>query len=94
MVDCMASGDGTVQRNFLLPNAQAEWLREHAFRTRRPQAAIVRDALAEYRARAEGAAEAGGTDRNRALTERFSTGEGIDLDVLRDESGEMWGHDS
>ncbi len=90
----MASTDDTVQRNFLLPVRQAEWLREHAFRTRRPQAAIVRDALAEYQARTERAANAGGPDRNRALTERFRTGAGIDLGVLRDETGEMWGHDT
>jgi hypothetical protein len=89
----MASGDGTVQRNFLLPSAQAEWLREHAFRTRRPQAEIVRDALAEYRARAERASTTD-RERNQALTERFSHGRGIDLDVLRDEGGEMWDHDA
>jgi hypothetical protein len=90
----MASNDRTVQRNFLIPSAQAEWLREHAFRTRRSQAEIVRDALSEYRARTESASGTASHDRNRALTERFSEGRGIDLDVLRDESGEMWGHET
>ena len=88
------SSDGPVQRNFLIPSAQAEWLREHAFRTRRSQAEIVRDALTDYRERAEQASTPTGHDRNRALTERFSQGRGIDLDVLRDEGGEMWGHDT
>lgn len=89
----MASRKATVQRNFLLPTEQAEWLRDHAFRTRRPQAEIVRDALADYQARAE--REAGsGDDHNRALMERFRHGRGVDLEVLRDESGQMWSHDS
>jgi hypothetical protein len=90
----MAANDDTVQRNFLLPIGQAEWLREHAFRTRRPQAAIVRDALAEYRERTETVESASGDDRNRALTERFSQGRGVDLDVLRDEGDEMWGRNT
>ncbi|HWH12133.1 MAG TPA: hypothetical protein VG165_13470 [Solirubrobacteraceae bacterium] len=88
------AGDRPVQRNFLLPPEQADWLREHAFRTRRRQAEIVREALSEYRARAE-ADETGssGDAGNRALMERFRSGRGIDLDVLRDERDEMWGHD-
>jgi hypothetical protein len=90
----MSGSDDTVQRNFLIASSQAEWLREHAFRTRRPQAAIVREALAEYRARSESGADATNRNRNRALTERFSQGLGIDLDVLRDDDGEMWGHDT
>jgi hypothetical protein len=90
----VASSDRTVQRNFLIPSAQAEWLREHAFRTRRSQAEIVRDALTEYRARAESGAGTASHDRNRALTERFSHGHGIDLEVLRDASGKMWDRDS
>lgn len=90
----MSGSDDPVQRNFLIPSSQAEWLREHAFRTRRPQAAIVREALAEYRARSESSANTTHHDRNRALTERFSQGLGVDLDVLRDDDGEMWGHDS
>jgi hypothetical protein len=84
----------TVQRNFLLPSEQAEWLRDHAFQTRRPQAEIVREALAEYRTRSETTARTASHDRNRALTERFARGIGIDLDVLRDENDEMWKHDS
>lgn len=84
----------SVQRNFLLPSEQAEWLRDHAFQTRRPQAEIVREALAEYRTRSEAAARTPNHDRNRALTERFARGIGIDLDVLRDENDEMWKHDS
>ncbi len=89
----MAPNDRTVQRNFLIPSAQAEWLREHAFRTRRSQAEIVRDALTEYRARTESGGSTASHDRNRALTERFVHGQGIDLEVLRDESGEMWDRD-
>jgi hypothetical protein len=90
----MASSDSPVQRNFLLPPSQAEWLREQAFRTRRPQAEIVCEALAEYRARIESAAGASAHDRNRALTERFSHGQGVDLAVLRDEGDEMWSRDA
>ena len=90
----MATNDGTVQRNFLIPATQAEWLRQHAFLTRRSQADIVREALAAYKARAESAAGSESHERNRALTERFSHGDGIDLDVLRDENGEMWGHEA
>ncbi|HEY5196717.1 MAG TPA: hypothetical protein VIJ51_06795 [Solirubrobacteraceae bacterium] len=84
----------SVQRNFLLPAEQAEWLREFAFRARRPQAEIVREALSEYRARAEANRVAGGHDGNRDLMERFRRGRGIDLEVLRDEHGEMWSHDT
>lgn len=83
-----------VQRNFLLPSEQAEWLREHAFRTRRPQAEIVREALAEYQARTEAKARPARHTRNLSLTERFAQGIGIDLNVLRDESDEMWEHDA
>lgn len=89
----MGSSD-TVQRNFLLPIDQAEWLRDHAFRTRRRQAEIVREALADYRARAESLTDAPVDDDNRALMERFRHGRGVDLDVLRDDSGQMWSHDS
>jgi hypothetical protein len=88
----MAS-NATVQRNFLLPSEQAEWLREHAFRSRRPQAEIVREALAEYRARSETVARPASHERNRALTDRFAEGIGIDLEVLHDEHDEMWKHD-
>ena len=89
----MAS-NSTVQRNFHLPSEQAEWLREYAHRTRRPQAEIVREALAEYQERSESKAVAPARDRNRALMNRFSQGDGIDLDVLRDENGAMWSHDA
>ena len=82
----------TVQRNFHLPSEQAEWLREYAHRTRRPQAEIVREALAEYQARSESVAPA--QERNRALVNRFSQGHGVDLDVLRDEHGAMWSHEA
>jgi hypothetical protein len=84
----------TVQRNFLLAAEQADWLREHAFMTRRPQAEIVRQALTEYQARVESGSGTAAHERNRALTERFSLGRGIDLDVLRDEAGNMWDHDA
>ena len=84
----------TVQRNFHLPVEQAEWLREHAFRSRRPQAEIVREALAEYRDRTESNAASAPADRNRALVDRFRQGRGIDLDVLRDENATMWSHDA
>jgi hypothetical protein len=90
----MASGNSTVQRNFHLPSEQAEWLREHAHRTRRPQAEIVREALAEYRARSERTARTAPDDRNRALVERFRDGHGIDLDVLRDADAAIWNHDT
>jgi hypothetical protein len=83
-----------VQRNFHLPAKQAEWLREYAHRARRPQAEIVRDALAEYQARTETGANAATHDRNRGLMERFRQGRGIDLDVLRDEDGAMWSQDT
>jgi predicted DNA-binding protein len=87
-------GDRPVQRNFLLPPEQAEWLREHAFRTRRRQAEIVREALSEYQARFERRSVSANEDGSRALMERFRTGRGIDLDMLRDEAGEMWSHDT
>ncbi len=90
----MAPTNGTVQRNFHLPSRQAEWLREYAHRTRRPQAEIVREALAEYQERAESDAVAAPDDRNRALMDRFRQGRGIDLDVLRDENGAMWSHEA
>jgi hypothetical protein len=89
----MATSDSTVQRNFQLPVEQAEWLREHAFHTRRKQVDVVREALAEYRARAEAAPADPSHTRNRALVERFSHGIGVDLDLLRDEDGQMWRHD-
>ena len=82
-----------MQRNFLIASEQAEWLREHAFKTRRPQAELVREALAQYRARIESDAGTATHERNRALTERFSLGRGVDLEVLRDEHGDMWNHD-
>jgi len=90
----MASSDSTVQRNFHLPSEQAEWLREYAHRTRRPQAEIVREALAEYQQRSESDAVAPAHDRNRALMNRFRQGHGIDLDVLRDDNGAMWSHEA
>ncbi|MEA2219727.1 MAG: Ribbon-helix-helix domain [Solirubrobacteraceae bacterium] len=90
----MASSNSTVQRNFHLPTEQAEWLREHAHRTRRPQAEIVREALAEYRARTEKLGGPAPHDRNRSLMDRFKQGRGIDIDVLRDENGTMWSHDT
>ena len=90
----MNSRKPAVQRNFLLPAEQAEWLRDHAFRTRRPQAEIVRDALAAYQARTQSETAVDTDDRRRALMERFAHGRGVDLDVLRDESGQMWSHDS
>jgi hypothetical protein len=89
--------DPSVQRNFLLPSEQAEWLRDHAFHTRRPQAEIVREALADYRARLErsdAVATATPNPANRDLMERFRRGLGIDLAVLRDEDGEMWSRDT
>lgn len=39
--------------NLELPLDQAEWLRTQAYKTRRSQAAIVRQALDEHRQRAE-----------------------------------------
>lgn len=90
----MTANDGTVQRNFLIPSTQAEWLREYAFRTRRSQAEIVRAALADYQAHVESTAGTAAHERNRALTTRFSDGLGIDLGVLRDENGEMWSRES
>lgn len=90
----MTRGDGTVQRNFLIPSTQAEWLRECAFRTRRSQADIVREALASYQAEAESTTGTAAHERNRALTDRFSLGNGIDLEVLRDDAGEMWSHEA
>ena len=55
---------------------------------------IVREALSDYRARTErGDADSSGDGGNRALMERFRSGLGVDLEVLRDENGEMWGHD-
>lgn len=83
----------TVQRNFLLPTEQAEWLRSHSFSVRRSQAEIVREALADYRARAERAPESESRDGNRALADRFADGRGIDLDLLRDRE-EMWSPDA
>jgi predicted DNA-binding protein len=88
------SGDRPVQRNFLLPPEQAEWLREHAFRTRRRQAEIVREALSDYQARFERGTIAASEDGSRSLMERFRTGRGIDLDILRDDDAEMWSHDA
>jgi predicted transcriptional regulator len=78
----------TVQRTVRLSLEHAEWLREHAFRLQRPQADIIRQALAEYRARTETETRSARHERNRALTDRFALGTGIDLEVLRDE--EMW----
>jgi hypothetical protein len=82
--------DRPVQRNFLLPPKQAEWLRDYAFRTRRRQAEIVREALSEYQARSEADRTSAAHHGNRALMERFRNGDGVDLDVLRDAAGEMW----
>jgi hypothetical protein len=86
----MSPGDKPVQRNFLLPPEQAEWLREHAFRTRRKQAQVVREALAEYRSRAEAADEGDTLAKNRLLVERFRSGAGLDLALLEDDGREMW----
>lgn len=89
----MAGHETTVQRNFLLPIDQAEWLREHAFRVRRSQAQVVRDALAEYRARSEASLDDSG-DHALALMERFRDGAGIDLELLRDKDDRIWSHDN
>ncbi|MEV4423274.1 hypothetical protein AB0L40_25355 [Patulibacter sp. NPDC049589] len=82
----------TVQKNFLLPVEQAEWLREEAHRTRRGQVEIVREALADYRRRVEREASerAGAGEPRTSLVERFRTGAGIDLEILRDEDRAMW----
>lgn len=40
-------GDATVNRNFALPVAQAEWLRDAAYEHRLPQAQLVREAIAD-----------------------------------------------
>ena len=50
------------------------------------------DALADHQAQAERTAGTAAHERNRALTERFSQGRGIDLHVLLDENGETWNH--
>lgn len=91
---CLMSISTTVQRNFHLSVEQAEWLRRQAFLTNRPQAEIVREAIAAYQVSVEVPDDpnaAGGADR--ALMERFREGRGVDLDVLRDQAGEMWSHE-
>lgn len=80
-----------INRNFPLEHEQAEWLREQAFLTKRSQAEMVREALDEYRAKTE---SADASERNRALVDRFTKGEGIDLAVLRDADGAMWRRDA
>jgi hypothetical protein len=90
----MGRAEKPVQRNFLLPRDQAEWLREHAFRTRRKQAEVVREALAEYRSRAEVAGQGGTSTKNRLLVERFRSGAGVDLDLLDKGGREMWDLDA
>ncbi len=89
----MSADAKPVQRNFMLPAEQAEWLRHHAFHSHRKQAEIVREALAEYRERHDHEAPSDAAARNRELVERFSTGQGLDLDLLANKNHAMWGLD-
>ena len=84
---------GSIQRNFLIPVEQAEWLREQAHQERRSQADVVRDALARYRERAESEADPSHAAASRALAEQFITGQGVDLDILRDGNRRIYGYD-
>lgn len=82
---------GTVQRNFPFPEELAERLRVHTFETRRSQAEFVREAVRE---KLEREAESGEEERTRLLenlAQRFITGEGVDLDLLRDGDRLIWG---
>jgi len=79
----------TKQRSFHLPAEQADWLREEAFRTRRSQTEIVREAIAERQARAAAPAAAQGEGHVEALVEMFVEGRGVDLELLRDRDA-MW----
>ncbi len=83
----------TVQGNFLLPLEQAEWLREYAFRTRRKQAEIVREALADYRRSVEQDEGTPDDERRRRMTARFAHGRGVDLDILLESDGRVWQRD-
>ncbi|WP_196189275.1 hypothetical protein [Conexibacter sp. W3-3-2] len=84
----------TVQGNFLLPVEQAEWLREYAFKTRRKQAEIVREALADYRRAVERDDVTPDDERRRRMTERFAQGRGMDLDILLEADGRIWQRES
>lgn len=79
------------QCNILLPIDQYEWLREHAHRTRRPQAEIVREALAAYRERTAAPIDAAGEDHVAALMEIFADGRGVDLELLKESDARIWG---
>ncbi len=77
----------TIARNFPIERSQAEWLREQALRTKRSQAEMVREALSDYQAKVDGEDKAA---IHRALTEQFTHGIGIDLELLRNHESVMY----
>lgn len=77
----------TIARNFPIERSQAEWLREQALRTKRSQAEMVREALADYQAKVDGEDVAAA---HRALVHRFTHGIGIDLELLRNHETAMY----
>ncbi len=86
---CHTVGVDTINRNYPIRVDQAEWLREEAFRKRRKQAEIVRDALDLYRQTTE--APPSEVTPARRLVERFVTGDGVDLDILIDHDRRIYG---
>lgn len=82
-----------VRRHSRLPPDLAEWLRSHALHAHRKRVDIVRQALTDYRSRVEGSAQGDSASRSRSLLDRFATGKGVDMDILRDGDQTMWNLD-
>ncbi len=81
----------TVQRNFPFPEDLAERLRVHAFETRRSQAEFVRDAVREKLEREADDGTGRGAELRTELAQQFITGDGVDLELLRDADRRIWG---
>lgn len=81
----------TVRRNFPFPEELAERLRVHAFKTRRSQADLVREAVREMPDRDADGGEERRAELRARLAQRFLTGEGIDLELLDDGDRSIWG---
>lgn len=85
--------EGMAQRPVIMSQEMTDWFRDLAHRTRTSQQEHFRRALSEYRDKIEREATAAPDeiDRGLVLVRRFATGEGVDLDLLRDADHHIWG---
>ncbi len=85
--------EGMAQRPVIMSQEMTDWFRELAHNTRTSQQEHFRRALSEYRDRIEREATAvpDEIDRGLALVRRLATGDGVDLELLRDADRSIWG---